>query len=95
MNAVCKDQRFRRARVRGRAMSEFALSSHFAGRSIRMLRIVEPLRRLVQALSDHYHPELHYMRGPGPKWREKHAPPAQQQAPDSASPDLQGLYDAR
>lgn len=23
-----------------------------------------------------YHPEAHYMRGPGPKWREKHAPPA-------------------
>ena len=22
---------------------------------------------------DHYRPELHYMRGPGPKWREKHA----------------------
>jgi hypothetical protein len=20
-----------------------------------------------------YHPELHYMRGPGPKWHEKHA----------------------
>jgi hypothetical protein len=20
-----------------------------------------------------YRPELHYMRGPGPKWREKHA----------------------
>ena len=20
-----------------------------------------------------YQPELHYMRGPGPKWREKHA----------------------
>jgi hypothetical protein len=20
-----------------------------------------------------YKPELHYMRGPGPKWREKHA----------------------
>jgi hypothetical protein len=19
-----------------------------------------------------YHPEQHYMRGPGPKWREKH-----------------------
>jgi len=19
-----------------------------------------------------YHPERHYMRGPGPKWREKH-----------------------
>ena len=26
---------------------------------------------------DPYRPELHYMRGPGPKWREKHAcPPA-------------------
>jgi len=23
-------------------------------------------------LSDPYRPELHYMRGPGPKWREKH-----------------------
>jgi hypothetical protein len=22
---------------------------------------------------DPYRPELHYMRGPGPKWREKHA----------------------
>jgi hypothetical protein len=24
-------------------------------------------------LSDRYRPELHYMRGPGPKWLEKHA----------------------
>jgi hypothetical protein len=24
-------------------------------------------------LFGHYRPELHYMRGPGPKWREKHA----------------------
>jgi hypothetical protein len=24
-----------------------------------------------QALFDPYRPELHYMRGPGPKWREK------------------------
>ena len=29
-------------------------------------------RRLVGSLSDPYRPELHYMRGPGPKWREKH-----------------------
>ena len=27
-----------------------------------------------------YRPELHYMRGPGPKWREKHAPAAAPQA---------------
>jgi hypothetical protein len=25
-------------------------------------------------VADPYRPELHYMRGPGPKWREKHAP---------------------
>ena len=28
--------------------------------------------RLASAVSDPYHPELYYMRGPGPKWREKH-----------------------
>src|SRR4029077_17040273 len=32
-------------------------------------------RRLVGSLSDPYRPELHYMRGPGPKWREKHGAP--------------------
>ena len=25
------------------------------------------------SLFDPYRPELHYMRGPGPKWRQKHA----------------------
>jgi hypothetical protein len=29
-------------------------------------------RRLTTALLDPYRPELHYMRGPGPKWRAKH-----------------------
>src|SRR4051794_9728200 len=32
------------------------------------------LLRTVKALFDPYRPELHYMRGPGPKWRAKHAP---------------------
>jgi hypothetical protein len=27
----------------------------------------------IQAKS--YRPELHYMRGPGPRWREKNGPP--------------------
>ena len=27
---------------------------------------------LTRALLDDYRPELHYMRGPGPKWREKY-----------------------
>jgi len=31
--------------------------------------------RLGTAVFEPYRPELHYMRGPGPKWREKHATP--------------------
>jgi hypothetical protein len=30
-------------------------------------------RWLRASVYDPYRPELHYMRGPGPKWREKHA----------------------
>jgi hypothetical protein len=30
-------------------------------------------QRLRQRILDPYRPELHYMRGPGPKWREKHS----------------------
>ena len=28
--------------------------------------------RLFRLMVDPYRPELHYMRGPGPKWRAKH-----------------------
>ena len=31
------------------------------------------LRKVVNGPFDPYRPELHYMRGPGPRWREKHA----------------------
>jgi hypothetical protein len=30
--------------------------------------------RLIKSLLDPYRPELHYMRGPGPKWHAKHRP---------------------
>ena len=36
--------------------------------------VVELFRNLAKVLFDSYRPELHYMRGPGPKWRAKHAP---------------------
>jgi hypothetical protein len=36
--------------------------------------IIEIGRSLLAALTDGYRPELHYMRGPGPKWRAKHRP---------------------
>ena len=39
-------------------------------------RISSPLlaycRQLGRRMFDDYRPELHYMRGPGPKWRQKH-----------------------
>jgi len=38
-----------------------------------LVPLVNIWRRLRQRIFDSYHPELHYMRGPGPKWREKHA----------------------
>jgi hypothetical protein len=28
--------------------------------------------RWLRSVCDLYRPEFHYMRGPGPKWREKH-----------------------
>ena len=32
-------------------------------------------RELRKGFFDSYRPELHYMRGPGPKWRERHGAP--------------------
>jgi hypothetical protein len=32
------------------------------------------VRNLIMDVRDGYRPELHYMRGPGPKWRAKHQP---------------------
>jgi hypothetical protein len=39
----------------------------------RLVAMVEIWRTLKKRIFDPYRPELHYMRGPGPKWREKHA----------------------
>ena len=36
-------------------------------------RVQSLLNDLAAGVFDSYRPELHYMRGPGPKWREKHA----------------------
>ena len=32
------------------------------------------VRNLILDVRDCYRPEVHYMRGPGPKWRAKHRP---------------------
>jgi hypothetical protein len=45
----------------------------------------ETWRTLRRDLFGSYRPERHYMRGPGPKWREKHAmPTAEAVLPDAA-----------
>jgi hypothetical protein len=40
--------------------------------SPRLGKAMSELRKAFKGLFDPYRPELHYMRGPGPKWREKH-----------------------
>jgi hypothetical protein len=42
-----------------------------------------------------YHPERHYMRGPGPKWLEKHSGGAAWQAPSHRWKDMKCLGDVR
>ena len=43
---------------------------------VSLLRVVRSVVTLFDLSGDgpvkRYHPEDHYMRGPGPKWREKH-----------------------
>jgi hypothetical protein len=34
--------------------------------------IAEYVAEIKRRLTDPYRPELYYMRGPGPKWRERH-----------------------
>ena len=36
-------------------------------------RRLHALLALIESVRDPYRPELHYMRGPGPKWRARHA----------------------
>jgi hypothetical protein len=51
-------------------------------------KVVADLWRTVTSdLFNEYRPERHYMRGPGPKWRAKHAR-------NTAEPDLGGMANA-
>ena len=38
----------------------------------RLNGIMTSWHRLIRIVRAPYRPELHYMRGPGPKWHEKH-----------------------
>jgi hypothetical protein len=56
----------RRALIPGSRVAVLAVSTARDG------RLAAFWRKLVKDLLDPYRPELHYMRGLGPKWREKH-----------------------
>jgi hypothetical protein len=38
----------------------------------RLAALTDFCRNRMARFANPYHPERHYMRGPGPKWREKH-----------------------
>ena len=52
-------------------VSRVLFASHAPGRVLG--ETARRWHRLTTSLFDPYRPELHYMRGPGPKWRAKHA----------------------
>ena len=49
--------------------------SGFAGKTAESTSdFASVVHNLIMDVRDSYRPELHYMRGPGPKWRAKHQP---------------------
>ena len=54
--------------IRSSKLSDYILFS-----ALWLLVAVEVWRKVKNELFGSYRPELHYMRGPGPKYREKHA----------------------
>jgi hypothetical protein len=55
------------------AFQERTMIRAFADRRRLVTRLAAMAHGAWQSLTDPYQPELHYMRGPGPKWRAKHA----------------------
>lgn len=55
----------------GSSTARFALAAQLRG--IRAA-IAKRAQAVVSALTHPYRPELYYMRGPGPKWRQRHRP---------------------
>jgi hypothetical protein len=47
-------------------------AAELAGSSDAFLAFESVLHELVRGFLDSYRPEHHYMRGPGPRWRERH-----------------------
>jgi hypothetical protein len=50
---------------------EFAIRSERSSSPL-FRTVARGWRNMMRDLFDPYRPERHYMRGPGPKWRERH-----------------------
>lgn len=57
------------------ASARWSAKSGFARKTVETVSdIASIVHNLFMDVRDSYRPELHYMRGPGPKWRAKHQP---------------------
>ncbi len=56
--------------------------------------VAEHWRKLMEQVFDSYRPELHYMRGPGPKWHEKHAAAEERGHPSLSDLGLRGGFNS-
>jgi hypothetical protein len=54
-----------------KAASMFTARRHGPGL---LAEVADVFHSLAKGIYDPYRPELHYMRGPGPKWHAKHRP---------------------
>lgn len=62
-----------------------------------LAKAVRGLQRSLAEGGNSYRPDLHYMRGPGPKWRAKygHLAPKAAAAPGPAQPTLREAIEHR
>ena len=62
------------ASLHGKLHPEVPMPSHTPSRQLRrrMNVVMTSWNKLIGSARDTYRPELHYMRGPGPKWHAKH-----------------------
>jgi len=57
------------------ASARWSAMSDFASKTAETVSdFASVVHNLALDIRDCYRPELHYMRGPGPKWRAKHQP---------------------
>jgi hypothetical protein len=75
-----KEAKSRKTSGQERVMVTARKAAQRGGGTALTAELADILRQL-KSLMDPYHPEQHYMRGPGPKWHAKHRPAATEAHP--------------